>query len=112
MKKRSEEPVTDPSAANADGYLGAKDWLLPEIAAHGNSMGISENCRRDELLSLLGQRIGCLPLRAKKVLAMYYYENLPVPGIAAYLDLPAWRITEILTQTVCLLRQDLPNSGR
>jgi hypothetical protein len=43
---------------------------------------------------------------------MYYYENLPVPGIATYLDLPAWRITEILTQNVCLLRNDLPNSDR
>jgi RNA polymerase sigma factor FliA len=112
MKKRSEEPGTDLTAANADDHLGAKDWLFTEIAVHGHSMGISEKYRRDELLPLLAQRLARLPLRAKKVLAMYYYENLPVPGIATYLDLPAWRITEILTQTVCLLRNDLPNSDR
>jgi RNA polymerase sigma factor FliA len=108
VKKRSEEPGTDLTAANA----GAKDWLSTEITVHGSSMGISEQYRRGELLPLLAQRIARLPLRAKKVLAMYYYENLPVPGIATCLDLPAWRITEILTQTVCLLRNDLAHSDR
>jgi hypothetical protein len=108
MKKRSEEPGTDPNAANARDHVGAKDWLCTEIAAHGNSTTASEEYRRDELLLLLAQRIGRLPPGSKKILAMYYHENLSVPGIATYFDLPGWRITEILTQTVCLLRNDLP----
>ena len=53
MKKRSEEPGTDLTAANADDHLGAKDWLFTEIAVHGHSMGISEKYRRDELLPLM-----------------------------------------------------------
>jgi hypothetical protein len=48
-----------------------------------------------------------LPLASKKLLAMYYYENLPISGIAACFNLPAWRIYEILRQTVGLLGNDL-----
>ena len=62
---------------------------------------------RKELLSLLAQRIAQLPLASKKLLAMYYYENLPISGIAACFNLPGCRIYEILTQTVGLLGNDL-----
>jgi len=48
-----------------------------------------------------------LPLASKKLLAMYYYENLPISGIAGCFNLPACRIYEILRQTVGLLGNDL-----
>jgi hypothetical protein len=48
-----------------------------------------------------------LPLGSRKLLAMYYYENLPTSWIAACFNLPACRVDEILTQTVGLLRNDL-----
>ena len=64
---------------------------------------------RKEVILLLAQRIGQLPLASKKLLAMYYYEDLPISGIAACFNLPASRIYEILTQTVGLLGKDLLN---
>ena len=38
---------------------------------------------------------------------MYYYENLPISGIATCFDLPACRVDEILTQTVGSLRTEV-----
>ena len=70
------------------------------------SLGVLE---RKEMLSLIAQRIAQLPLASKKVLAMYYHEELPISRIAACFNLPAWRINEILTQTVGLLGDDLMN---
>ena len=62
---------------------------------------------RKELLPLLAQLIAQLPLGSRKLLAMYYYENLPTSWIAACFNLPACRVDEILTQTVGLLGNDL-----
>ncbi len=53
------------------------------------------------------QHIAQLPLASKKLLAMYYYENLPISEIAACFNLPACRIYETLTQTVGLLGNDV-----
>ena len=62
---------------------------------------------RKEVLPLFARRIAQLPLTSKKILAMYYYENLPTSWIAACFNLSACRVDEILTQTVGLLRNDL-----
>jgi DNA-directed RNA polymerase specialized sigma subunit len=70
-------------------------------------MSSLEVLEHKEVLSLLAQRIAQLPLASKKILAMYYYENLPISEIAACFNLPACHIEEILTQTVGLLRNDL-----
>src|SRR6516225_9607852 len=81
--------------------------LFQEIVPDGpliSSLGVSE---RKELLRLVAQRIAELPLPSKKVLAMYYYENLPITGIAACFNLPARQIEEIFTETVALLENDL-----
>ena len=62
---------------------------------------------RKEMLPLLAQHIAQLPLASKKLLAMYYYENLPISEIAACFNQPACRIYETLTQTVGLLGNDV-----
>jgi DNA-directed RNA polymerase specialized sigma24 family protein len=62
---------------------------------------------RNAVLLRLAQRIAQLPMASKKLLAMYYYENLPISEIADCFDLPGHRIYEILTQTVGLLGNDL-----
>jgi len=73
------------------------------------SLGVLE---RKEVLQVFAQRIAQLPLASKKVLAMYYYENMPISEIADCLNLPACRVDEVLTQTVGLLRNDLLNRAR
>ncbi|MEA3145384.1 MAG: polymerase sigma factor FliA [Verrucomicrobiota bacterium] len=62
---------------------------------------------RKEVLSLLAQRMAELPATPKKVLAMYYYENMRISEIAACFRLTESRICQIHTQTLGLLRNFL-----
>jgi RNA polymerase sigma factor for flagellar operon FliA len=62
---------------------------------------------RNEVLKLLAQRAAQLPRIPKKVLAMYYYENLRSAEIATGLGLTENEIELILTQTVRLLQNKL-----
>jgi RNA polymerase sigma factor FliA len=62
---------------------------------------------RKEALSLLTQRMAELPDMPKKVLAMYYYENMRICDIAACFKLSESRICQIHTQTIGLLRNYL-----
>jgi RNA polymerase sigma factor for flagellar operon FliA len=62
---------------------------------------------RNKVLELLTQRIAQLPWISKKVLAMYYYENLQLAEIAAGLGLTESEIELILTQAERLLRNKL-----
>ena len=58
----------------------------------------------DEAFSLLVQCIVQLPLPLKKILALYYYENLQPAEIAACLGLTEREIDQIRAETVELLR--------
>jgi RNA polymerase sigma factor for flagellar operon FliA len=62
---------------------------------------------RKEALALLAQRMAELPDTQKKVLAMYYYENMRISEIAACFKLSESRICQIHTQTIGLLRNYL-----
>ena len=59
---------------------------------------------RKEMVALLAERLGQLPEMQKKVLAMYYYENLRLADIAAAFGLTESRICQIHTQAVKELR--------
>ena len=59
---------------------------------------------RNQALELLTQHIAQLSQIPKKILAMYYYENLRPAEIAAGLGLTENEIKLIRTQTVRLLR--------
>ena len=62
---------------------------------------------RKEAISLLARRMAELPDMPKKVLAMYYYENMRISDIAACFKLSESRICQIHTQTIGLLRNYL-----
>jgi RNA polymerase sigma factor for flagellar operon FliA len=62
---------------------------------------------RKEVLLLLAQRMAELPDTPKKVLAMYYYENMRLSEIATCFSLTESRICQIHTQTISLLRSYL-----
>jgi DNA-directed RNA polymerase specialized sigma24 family protein len=72
--------------------------------------------KRGEVLLRLVERIFQLPPTPKKVLALYYYENLQPAEIAACLGLAEQDIDLILAQTVRLLEtkvfRDLEQSSR
>lgn len=66
-----------------------------------------EFLEREEALPLLVQRIVQLPAALRKILAMYYHENLPLSEIAACFGLTECEIDKIRIETVDLLRTDL-----
>jgi RNA polymerase sigma factor (sigma-70 family) len=65
------------------------------------------NLKRKEIISLLAERMAQLPELQKKVLAMYYYENMQLFKIAAIFGVTESRICQILGQAVTPLRDYL-----
>jgi len=65
------------------------------------------NLKRKEIISLLAERMAQLPELQKKVLAMYYHENMQLFKIAAIFGVTESRICQILGQAVTPLRDYL-----
>ncbi|NBR59564.1 MAG: FliA/WhiG family RNA polymerase sigma factor, partial [Opitutaceae bacterium] len=59
---------------------------------------------REELVQLLTERMKELPEVPRKILAMYYFENLRLAEIAAVFELTESRISQIHSQTILGLR--------
>ncbi len=97
-------PVTflaiDQNAENEDGE-GAS---LHEILADEQDTTGRDRMEKQELVGLLTQRIAELPDIPKKILAMYYFENLRLAEIAAVFGLTESRICQIHAQTIIGLR--------
>jgi RNA polymerase sigma factor for flagellar operon FliA len=98
------KPVTfitiDQGAENQDG-VGAS---LHDLLADENDVTGRDNLEKAELLKLLTQRIAELPDIPRKILAMYYFENLRLAEIAAVFGLTESRICQIHAQTILGLR--------
>lgn len=83
----------------------ASDRSFPKFARNDSCISSFENLGRQDLLPLLVQKIEQLPPRAKKILAMYYYDNLQLGEIATCFRLSECQIDNILTETVDLLNE-------
>lgn len=77
---------------------------LHEFLADENDVTGRENLERAELLKLLTQRMAELPDVPRKILAMYYFENMRLAEIAAVFGLTESRICQIHSQTIIGLR--------
>lgn len=77
---------------------------LHDVIADDFSASANEVLERKELVALLAERIAQLPEMPRKVLAMYYYENLRQADIAAYFGLTGSRICQIHTRAIKQLR--------
>lgn len=77
---------------------------LHEVLADEMDRTGRENIEKAELLQLLAQRIGELPDIPRKILAMYYFENMRLAEIAEVFDLTESRICQIHAQTILGLR--------
>lgn len=84
-----------------------EDQSMHEIIPDDSCIPALDVLERKEVLSLLTQRMAELPDMPKKVLAMYYYENMRLSEIAACFRLTESRICQIHTQTIGLLRNYL-----
>jgi RNA polymerase sigma factor FliA len=60
---------------------------------------------RKEIIALPAERISQLPELQKKVLAMYYYENMRLSEIAALFGLTESRICQVRGEAVTVLSQ-------
>ena len=89
---------------------GPDEWSEPEgqslheIIPDDSGSRALDVLERKEVLSLLTQRMAELPDMPKKVLAMYYYENMRLSEIAACFGLTESRICQIHTRTIGFLR--------
>ncbi|MDP1581717.1 MAG: FliA/WhiG family RNA polymerase sigma factor [Candidatus Didemnitutus sp.] len=77
---------------------------LHEMLADGNDTTGRETLEKQELLQLLTQRMADLPDIPRKILAMYYFENMRLAEIAAVFGLTESRICQIHSQTILGLR--------
>ena len=87
--------------ADSEGGGGAS---LHELLADESDRTGRDSLERAELLQLLTQRIAELPDIPKKILAMYYFENLRLAEIATVFGLTESRICQIHAQTILGLR--------
>ncbi len=87
----------------ADGEEGEGGSLHELLADEADKTG-RDNLEKAELLQLLTQRIAELPDIPKKILAMYYFENMRLAEIAAVFGLTESRICQIHAQTIIGLR--------
>ena len=87
--------------ADSEGGGGAS---LHELLADEADVTGRDNLEKAELLQLLTQRIAELPDIPKKILAMYYFENMRLAEIASVFGLTESRICQIHAQTILGLR--------
>jgi RNA polymerase sigma factor, FliA/WhiG family len=77
---------------------------LHELIADEGDVSVRDRMEKEELLKLVADRIAELPEIPKKILAMYYFENMRLAEIAAVFNLTESRICQIHAQTVLGLR--------
>lgn len=88
---------------SADGEDGPGASLHELLADEADKTG-RDNLEKAEMLQLLTQRIAELPDIPKKILAMYYFENMRLAEIAEVFGLTESRICQIHAQTILGLR--------
>jgi RNA polymerase sigma factor for flagellar operon FliA len=82
----------------------ADDVVLHETIEDEEQLPAREQLERKELIDLVVERLQQLPDLPKKVMAMYYFEDMRLSEIAAAFGLSEGRISQIHTQTVLSLR--------
>jgi RNA polymerase sigma factor for flagellar operon FliA len=82
---------------------------LYEVIADESLTSVTDKMEKDELIRLVAERINQLPEVPRKVLAMYYYEDMRLAEIAAVFGLTESRICQIHSQAILSLRTYLTN---
>lgn len=77
---------------------------LHELLADESDVTGRDTLEKQELLELLTQRIASLPDIPRKILAMYYFENMRLAEIAKVFGLTESRICQIHAQTILGVR--------
>lgn len=90
----------------ADGDDSTKG-SLHEVIADDKHVCVRDSLEKEELISLLTERIQSLPDTQKRILAMYYFEGMRLAEIAAVFGRTESRISQIHAQAVTTLRAEI-----
>lgn len=82
---------------------------LYEVIADDNVTSATDKMEKEEMIRMVAERINQLPEVPRKVLAMYYYEDMRLAEIAAVFGLTESRICQIHSQAILSLRTYLTN---
>jgi len=82
-----------------------------EIIADNSQLDPSDCAARQEDIELIAERISRLPEMQRKVLALYYYEDLRLREIAESFGVTESRICQIHSQAILALRAFLERQG-
>ncbi|MCF3649371.1 FliA/WhiG family RNA polymerase sigma factor [Synoicihabitans lomoniglobus] len=93
-------PIDQP-VGDAEGTSGS----LHELIADDNCEHVGDSMEQQELKAMLVERISEMPETPKKVLAMYYFENMRLAEIAEVFGLTESRICQIHGQALQSLRK-------
>ncbi len=97
-------PVTFLAIDNRSESEEGEGASLHELLADENDVTGRDSMEKQELLQLLTQRMAELPDIQRKILAMYYFENMRLAEIAEVFDLTESRICQIHSQIILGLR--------
>jgi len=98
------KPVCFVNIDSSSEHEDSEGSSMHELIADENNVPIRERMEKDELMQLVSKRIEDLPEIPRKILAMYYFENMRLAEIAAVFGLTESRICQIHAQTVLNLR--------
>jgi RNA polymerase sigma factor for flagellar operon FliA len=98
------KPVTFIAIDQGSENLEGEGPSLHDLLRDENDVTGRDNLEKAELVQLLTQRIADLPDIPRKILAMYYYENMRLAEIAEVFGLTESRICQIHAQTILGLR--------
>ncbi|MBK1878449.1 FliA/WhiG family RNA polymerase sigma factor [Pelagicoccus mobilis] len=96
----------DNAAAGGDDGEGAD---LYEVIPDDNVMPVTNKMEKDEVTRLVAERINQLPETPRKVLAMYYFQDMRLAEIAEVFGLTESRICQIHSQAIISLRSYITN---
>jgi RNA polymerase sigma factor for flagellar operon FliA len=81
-----------------------EDSSLHDVIADENQPNARDIALKQELIKLVVERLQALPDMQRKILAMYYFENLRLAEIAKVFGVTESRICQIHTQAVLSLK--------
>ena len=79
------------------------DYLQADTPV-ASDLGPSERLEKEEVADTLATAIGKLPEKEKKVVALYYYEELTLKEIGLILNLSEARISQLHTKAIFRMR--------
>jgi RNA polymerase sigma factor for flagellar operon FliA len=99
IKPVSFLPLDSAASTQELGEMSLRDVIQDE-----EQLSAEEQLEKKELIALVLERLQQLPDISKKVMAMYYFEDMRLAEIAAAFGLSEGRISQIHTQAVVSLR--------